>query len=108
MDQNLIASLNVYDEKIKMTKLEKVLKIITPINTTNMVAFDRNNKIRKYNSANEILIDYIDTRLHYYNLRKINLINVLEEEIKFLSMKIRFIKRNLLVENSKLTIKQRL
>ena len=92
MDQNLIASLNVYDEKIKMTKLEKVLKIITPINTTNMVAFDRNNKIRKYSSANEILVDYIDTRLHYYNLRKINLIKVLEEEIKFLSMKIRFIK----------------
>ena len=57
-----------------------------------MVAFDRNNKIKKYNSATEILIEYIDTRTEYYNLRKMNIIKVLEEEIKYLSMKIRFIK----------------
>ena len=75
-----------------MTKLEKMLKIITPINTSNMVAFDRNNKIKRYTSAHEILEEYINTRLHFYNERKQNLVKVLEEEINFLSMKIRFIK----------------
>jgi DNA topoisomerase-2 len=92
MDQNLIDHLNVYDDKIGMTKLEKALKIVSSINTSNMVAFDRNNKIKKYENVNEIMIEYIETRLELYNFRKKNMMDTMDEEIKYLSMKIRFIK----------------
>mgnify|MGYP001353793017 CR=1 FL=1 len=91
MDQNLIHNMNIYDEKISMTKLEKTFKLVSSINTTNLVAFDRNNKIKKYGNINEILKEYIDTRLDFYNHRKDNLIKNLDEEIKYLSNKIRFI-----------------
>ena len=92
MDQNLIDHLNTYDEKIGMTKLEKALKIVSSINTSNMVAFDRNNKIKKYSNVNEILKEYIETRIEFYNLRKQNMMETMNEDIKYLSMKIRFIK----------------
>ena len=36
--------------------------------------------------------EFIETRLDYYVLRKQHLVKILEEDIKFLSMKIRFIK----------------
>ena len=74
-----------------MTKLEKTLKLVSTINMNNMVAFDSNNKIKKYSSVNEIMDEYIGVRLETYNRRKEYLLNKLEREINFLKLKIRFI-----------------
>ena len=61
-------------------KTEKSIKIITPINTTNVGIYGT-IKLKIWRCKWNI-IDYIETRL-IITIWKINLINVLEEEIKF-------------------------
>jgi DNA topoisomerase-2 len=51
--------------------LEKRFKMATTFSTSNMVCFDLNGKIRKYASAEEILVDFYQKRLEYYGLRKV-------------------------------------
>ena len=91
MEEQKIKKLNVID-KDGTNKFEKKFKLISSINVSNLVAFDKNNKIKKYNTINEILKEFIETRLNYYILRKQHLVKILDEEITYLNMKIRFIK----------------
>ena len=91
MDETKIKNLNVCDKNGE-NKLERKLKLISSINVSNLVAFDKNNKIKKYSNINEILKEFIETRLDYYILRKQHLVKILDEDIKFLNMKIRFIR----------------
>jgi DNA topoisomerase-2 len=63
------------DEK-NLTKAEdigllKALKITSNINTTNIVCFDKNGKIKKYDSAEQILKEFYELRLEYYVKRKV-------------------------------------
>jgi DNA topoisomerase II len=51
--------------------LENAFKVVSYINTTNMVAFDSQGRIRKYNSAEEILTEFYHLRLEYYQNRKV-------------------------------------
>jgi DNA topoisomerase-2 len=46
-------------------------KLVNYINTTNMVAFDAEGRIRKYNTPEEILIEFYHLRLEYYQKRKV-------------------------------------
>jgi DNA gyrase/topoisomerase IV subunit A len=52
--------------------LETTFKVVSYINTTNMVAFDAGGRIRKYNSPEEILQDFFHLRLEFYQKRKVN------------------------------------
>jgi DNA topoisomerase II len=51
--------------------LETTFKVVSYINTTNMVAFDAGGRIRKYNSPEEILQDFFHLRLEFYQKRKV-------------------------------------
>lgn len=51
--------------------LENKFKLVSYINTTNMVAFDAGGRIRKFNSPEEILTDFFHLRLEYYQKRKV-------------------------------------
>jgi len=51
--------------------LENKFKMVSYINTTNMVAFDAAGRIRKYNSPEEILTEFFHLRLEYYQKRKV-------------------------------------
>jgi len=51
--------------------LETKFKIVNFINTTNMVAFDPQGRIRKYNTPEEILTEFFHLRLEYYQKRKV-------------------------------------
>jgi len=51
--------------------LENKFKIVSFINTTNMVAFDKDGRIRKYSSPEEILTEFYHIRLEYYQKRKV-------------------------------------
>jgi len=51
---------------------EKRFKLSSTFNTSNMVCFDLNSKIKKYSSAEEILVDFYHKRLEYYGLRKVS------------------------------------
>ena len=63
------------------------------INCKNMVAFDRNSVLKKYNSVNDILNEFVDTRKLYYDKRKIYSLDKLSECIKLNTLKMRFIQQ---------------
>lgn len=70
----------------------KNLGLESNINLTNMVLFDCDNKIRKYESVEEIMEDFCITRYKYYTLRKESLICKYENMTPILKLKIRFLK----------------
>ncbi|KAI7856115.1 DNA topoisomerase [Circinella umbellata] len=83
-------------EHDQLTKAEdigllKALRITSSIATTNIVCFDKDGKLKKYEDANEILKEFYPLRLEYYKIRKDNLIRVLEYEFSQLDNKARFI-----------------
>jgi DNA topoisomerase-2 len=64
-------------EKAEAQGLIEYFKLITKINTSNMICFDFDNKIRKYASAEEIVEEFYPIRLAYYQKRKVRLIAVM-------------------------------
>lgn len=71
--------------------LEKELKLIKPINLTNMHLFDENGKIRKYDSYGEILQCFAKVRLDLYQKRKDYLLGKWKQDIDILKWKLKFI-----------------
>lgn len=72
--------------------LEKMLGLFTTKTTTNMWLFDRNNKLKYYTNANEIIDDHYWVRLEMYEKRKEYLIRDLEEKTRELSNKARYLR----------------
>ena len=71
--------------------LEKMLKLYTTSSTTNMNLFNSEDKLRKYDNVEEIIDDYYDIRLEYYEDRKDFMIEALERELLILSNKAKYI-----------------
>jgi DNA topoisomerase-2 len=71
--------------------LEKVLKLYSTSSITNMNLFNSEDKLKKYNTVNEIIDDFYNVRLEYYGIRKAHLIDVLEKELIVLSNKAKYI-----------------
>uniref|UniRef100_A0A6C0AWW6 DNA topoisomerase (ATP-hydrolyzing) n=1 Tax=viral metagenome TaxID=1070528 RepID=A0A6C0AWW6_9ZZZZ len=79
----------------KVTGVEKLLKLYTTHTTTNMHLFDANEHLRKFDTASEIIEEYYQTRLTFYEKRKKYQIDKIEKELIILSNKARFINDNL-------------
>ena len=88
--EKLYKLMSTYGEN-GVTNLEKTLKLITTVTTTNMHMFDHNEKLKKYQSVPEIINDYYDTRLTGYITRKDHLISNIRKELILLSNKKRYI-----------------
>ena len=73
--------------------LEKDLKMTKVIRTSNMHLFHPKTGIKKYSSAEEILVDFIEIRIQYYNLRKKNMIESLTQKALVLSNKAKFVRQ---------------
>lgn len=69
----------------------KRLKLSTSLSTNNMVLFDAQGRIRKYNSPEEIVQEFFDMRLELYSQRRTYLLHELEHELMRLDNKKRFI-----------------
>ena len=82
-------------------KIFSLLKLTSNINETNMYLFDKDLKIKKYNSTNEIIDEFYNVRLDFYNKRKEYIIKILEDMIKELWNKVRFIRE---VKSKKINI----
>ena len=72
--------------------VEKLLKLYSTSSTTNMNLFNSEDKLKKYESVEEIIDDYYEIRFEYYEDRKEYIINALEKEIIILSNKVKYIK----------------
>ncbi|ELU41451.1 DNA topoisomerase 2 [Rhizoctonia solani AG-1 IA] len=92
-------------EKAETEGFEKFFKLVAQISTSNMICFDANGKIKKYNSPEEILEEFYALRLSYYQKRKQHLCDELERQYEKLSNQARFvnmiIKKELVVSNKK-------
>jgi len=69
----------------------KELGLTKTIHTSNMYLIDEKGAVKKYDSPEDILLDYIVIRMITYRKRKSELIHQLEKEIEWLSEKARFI-----------------
>jgi DNA topoisomerase-2 len=71
--------------------LEKLLKLYTTKSTTNMHAFDENEKLVKFAKVEDVVKHFIEIRLKFYVERKKHQIAGLEKSVKRLSNIARFI-----------------
>jgi DNA topoisomerase-2 len=71
--------------------LEKLLKLYTTKSTTNMHAFDENEKLVKFAKVEDVITHFVDVRLRYYVERKKHKIVELEKITRKLSNIARFI-----------------
>ena len=71
--------------------LEKYMKLVTTITTTNMHAFDCNEHLQLYSSPKHIIHDFIGHRIKLYQKRKTFIIEKLEKELKFMENRRRYI-----------------
>jgi DNA topoisomerase-2 len=58
-------------EKAEQQGLVEFFKLTSKINTGNMMCFDFDGKIKKYNSPEEIIEEFYPMRLAYYQKRKV-------------------------------------
>lgn len=77
---------------IKSKSIEEKLKLTSSIQISNMHVW-KNNEIHKYSNPNYMLKDYVEIRLEMYNKRKEHYVKVLENELKLLKYKRKFIKQ---------------
>lgn len=59
-------------EKAEEQGLMEFFKLTTKVNTSNMMCFDFDGKIKKYNSPEEIIEEFYPVRLAYYQKRKVS------------------------------------
>ncbi|KAJ7139482.1 DNA topoisomerase II [Mycena epipterygia] len=92
-------------EKAEEKGLLEFFKLTSKITTSNMICFDFDGKIKKYNSPEEILEDFYPVRLAYYQKRKDHLAAELQNIFEKLTNQARFIKmivdRELVISNRK-------
>ncbi|ODV85564.1 hypothetical protein CANARDRAFT_198612 [[Candida] arabinofermentans NRRL YB-2248] len=84
-------------EKARRTGLKEKFKLISSISTSNMVAFDPQGRIKKYDHVNQIIEDYYHVRLEYYQRRKDYLATQFSNQLEKLSCQARFVK--MIIEN---------
>lgn len=90
--------------KSKKIGLYERFKLTQSVSLSNMVLFDAQNRIKKYDSVNEIMMDFFEVRLEFYQKRKDNLTKELSNQLEKLSSQARFIK---LIIEKKLSINNR-
>lgn len=78
--------------KGKPDRIMKLFRLSCNIKTGNMWIFDRLGKIRKYNTASEIMQDYFAARLSLYEDRKEIMIEELEFEYLMASWRAKFVR----------------
>lgn len=77
---------------IKSKSIEEKLKLTSSIQISNMHVW-KNNEIHKYSNPNYMLKDYVEIRLEMYTKRKEHYVRVLENELRLLKYKRKFIKQ---------------
>ena len=90
----------IYFDKTKFTKILKkqdgftnVLKLSKSLATNNMHLYNPQGVITKYETTNDILDEYFNYRLKFYDSRKQNMIQSLDKELRIVENKVRFIKK---------------
>lgn len=94
-------------EKTRRLGFYERFRLTSTISMSNMVAFNAQGKIRKYETVNEILEEFYFIRLEYYQKRKDYLGERIQWEIERLSYQVKFIKMIITKELSVTNIPRR-
>ncbi len=79
-------------DALTVDKLEKVLGLSDKIKTTNMHVFDVNGHIHKYNTPNEILVEFAHKRISLYKMRKVHMLKDLRSKLPYHRNVVEFIR----------------
>ncbi|KAL2817587.1 DNA topoisomerase [Aspergillus granulosus] len=92
-DVNFIIQLDEKNIKTPMTQevLEEKLKLSKTIATSNLVAFDSEGRINKYETVEDILKEFFVVRLKFYERRKQHQLSQLQKELDKLTNQARFV-----------------
>ena len=69
-------------EKAEQQGLLEFFRLTSKINTGNMICFDFEGKIKKYDTAEDLLEDFYPVRLAYYQKRKVRMGGELDDDAK--------------------------
>ncbi|RPA80032.1 type II DNA topoisomerase [Ascobolus immersus RN42] len=84
--------------------LENKFKLTRQINTTNIVAFDSQGRICRYDSPLDVMKEFCNVRLKFYHKRKEYMIGDLERTLRRLTNQARFVK---MIIDKQLTVNNR-
>ena len=73
-------------------KLDELFKLTKTMATTNLVAFDAQGRIHKYATPLDIMEEFYQVRLRFYQKRKQYLLNEMRKELERLTNQARFVK----------------
>jgi DNA topoisomerase-2 len=82
----------VLDKLVKKGSLYKTLGLESKVHTTNMWLFDADNRLRKFDTPEEILNAYVSARIRVYEQRRENELNRLAQEHERANAKAEFIR----------------
>ncbi|KAI0077419.1 type II DNA topoisomerase, partial [Panus rudis PR-1116 ss-1] len=91
-------------KKAEQQGFHEFFKLTSKINTSNMMCFDFDGRIKKYNSPEEIIEEFYPQRLAYYQKRKDFLSQELQTQLEKLTNQARFIQ---MIVDKKLVISAR-
>ncbi|KAF8264485.1 DNA topoisomerase [Lactarius quietus] len=91
-------------EKAEEQGLAEYFKLTSKINTSNMICFDFEGKIKKYSSPEEIIEEFYPKRLAFYQKRKDFLASELQLQFEKLSNQARFVQ---MIVNKELVVSNR-
>jgi DNA topoisomerase-2 len=103
----LVVDITVQFPKDELAKLEetvdangmngvyKLLKLSATIGTTNMHMFNADRKLHKYGTVEEIIDEFYEVRLKAYSDRKAYLVTDLQDQLKRLTNRAKYILENL-------------
>ena len=76
-------------------KIHKELKLVKPMSLNNMVLYNKDHVLTRYNSPIEIINEFYTTRLIYYTKRKVSLLKKYNHRKDILENKIRFLQEQI-------------
>ena len=79
-------------DKYGVDSVEKMFKLTSNINTSNMMLVTKDGIVKKYNSPYEIMDDFFDVRMEYYKRRKAYMLDNIKKELTLVSYKVTFIR----------------
>jgi DNA topoisomerase-2 len=79
------------NDLVRDADINKAFKLVTVKHETNMMLFDRNGRLRKYDTVGDILDEFYQIRIDTYAKRKASLAKSIAEEVAVASSKARFI-----------------
>ena len=95
--QNPIKLMRLEKEPLKERSngVERLFKLTSSVNLSNMNLINIDGTVKKYNTPYEIMDDFYETRMKFYILRKKYLLEKLKRELELIDYKVKFIRENL-------------